>query len=97
MNVDEFQTTVGDWHLGRFPDASLMDVYAKLVSEVGEIGDALLGPDLGGKGDLVDEVGDVLIVLLAFADRAGFSAGSAARQKFDRVGGTFNPTDELQL
>ena len=97
MNLDEFQTTVGDWHLKQFSDAGLMDVYAKLVSELGEIGDALLGPELGGKGDLVDEVGDVLIVLLALADRAGFSAGSAARLKFERLGVKFNPTDELQL
>lgn len=83
----DFQYEIGAWHRRRFPDATVTDCVLKLVSEVGELADAILGDQLGGKGDMADELGDCLIVLTSIADRLEVSLHRAGWDKFRQVQG----------
>lgn len=63
--TDALQTRVEAWHRQRFPHATPTDVVLKALSELGEVADAVLGDDLGGKGDVAQEAADVVVALLA--------------------------------
>lgn len=86
-DLPDFQYEIGVWHRGRFPAATVNDCVLKLVSEVGELADAVLGTELGGKGDAFAELGDCLITLASVADRLEVSLHRAGWDKFRQVRG----------
>jgi hypothetical protein len=71
----DLQAQVGEWHAQRFPKAKAGHVYLKAVSELGELGDALLGADVDREeeepatGDVLGEAADVVMTMLALIGR----------------------------
>ena len=85
------QTKVGEWHRATFDPCPLSWVGLKLAAETGEVAQAILTlegePRREGRTyeDLRTEAADVLIVLYAIADRAGFDLGQAFWERFAEV------------
>lgn len=85
------QDKVGAWHRATFDPCPLGWVGLKLAAEAGEVAQAILTaegePRRAGRDfeDLREEAADVLIVLYAIADRAGFDLGQAFWERFTEV------------
>lgn len=74
MNAfDNFQVEVNEWQRKTFPESTKATVLTHLYREAKELRE---------KGT-PDEAADVLLLLIAFADKAGFSLFDAARDKFE--------------
>jgi hypothetical protein len=69
MELEALASMAVSWHRRRFPAAGAMHVALKAVAELGEVVDAILPTDLGGKGDVGEESADVLICLLVMLGR----------------------------
>lgn len=69
MELEALSAMAVSWHRRRFPAAGAVHVALKAVSELGEVVDAILPSDLGGKGDVGEEAADVLITLLVLLGR----------------------------
>lgn len=83
---------VADWLCERFgPDRDLGAQFHKLISEVGEVSDAILGrnegfppPAEGWDQNLRDEIADVVLVCMALAVTEGFNLNTAVGAKWAR-------------
>ena len=79
----------------KWPDPDVMDSYVFLVSEVGEVGDALLRAGYGHRGDysrnnekevlLEHELGDVYLMLCTLATELGIDLDSALQGCIDKL------------
>jgi len=79
----------------RWPDPDVMDSYVFLVSEVGEVGDALLRQNYGHRGDysrtramtddIPHELGDVFLMLCTLATCLGIDLDSALQGCIDKL------------
>lgn len=89
--LEQYQNVIATWHRTRWADRTGMRerIMLKLVSEVGELADALSLPSsqLSGeqRGSVEQEAADVLTCLLALADEEGFDLAAAWRVKFSEV------------
>lgn len=86
------QRQVGIWHRDTFgDDCPLTWLGLKVAAEAGELCQAILTadgePQRNGRTyeDLREEAADVLIVLYAIAERAGFDLGMAFFERFGEV------------
>jgi NTP pyrophosphatase (non-canonical NTP hydrolase) len=85
------QALVGSWHRATFDPCPLPWVGLKLAAEAGELCQAVLTADGEPRRDgrayeeIREEAADVLIVLYAIADRAGFDLGVAFWERFEEV------------
>lgn len=85
------QAAIGAWHRSRFDPCPLDWLGLKLAEETGEVCRVLLGlagePVREGRThtQLPTEAADVLIVLYALADRAGFDLDQALTDRFAEV------------
>ena len=104
QRLDELDEKISDWGLARgiIKNSTAKDQYLKLVSEVGELGDAIAKEDEDG---LVDAIGDVFVCLLMIAECEGhtveYCVGKAWNQIKDRTGyltpdGVFVKDDDQQ-
>lgn len=74
--MKDLQARVGEWHVATFGECSNKRIKRKLLEEAAEFMVA---------GDIVesmDEAGDVLIVLMAWAERNNVDLLKAAEMKF---------------
>jgi NTP pyrophosphatase (non-canonical NTP hydrolase) len=86
------QVEVSEWLIERFgPDRDLGAQFHKLISEVGELSDAILGrhegfppPAEGWEQNLRDEAADVVLTIMAIAVTEKFSLGGAVADKWRR-------------
>lgn len=69
MELEALASMAVAWHRQRFPAAGAVHIALKAASELGELLDAILPADLGGKGDVGEEAADVLICILALLGR----------------------------
>lgn len=69
MELEALASMAVAWHRQRFPAASAHHIALKAAAEMGELLDAVLPADLGGKGDVGEEAADVLICLFALVGR----------------------------
>lgn len=69
MELEALASMAVAWHRQRFPAAGAVHIALKAVAELGELLDAILPADLGGKGDVGEEAADVLICLFALVGR----------------------------
>lgn len=60
------QSLIGGWNAATFPDATGEDFIKKLYEELDEA-----SAEYHGMGELPEELADIAIVLLSFADRRG--------------------------
>ena len=104
QRLDELDEKISDWGIERgiIENSTAKDQYLKLVSEVGELGDAIAKEDEDG---LVDAIGDVFVCLLMIAECEGhtveYCVGKAWNQIKDRTGyltpdGVFVKDDDQQ-
>ena len=98
------QADVGAWHRATFDPCPLSWVGNKLAAECGEVNQAILTlegePQREGREyeDLRAECADVLVVLYAIADRAGFDLRVAFQERFSEVSRReFLPKDQPAL
>lgn len=73
IDIQELQNRAITWHERRFPNADCAHVGLKLGEETGEVQSAILS-DLGsqsatGDGDVLKEIGDVIINCMVIAGR----------------------------
>ena len=88
-SVTQLQSDVGDWHRREFP--SVLPEWLALIvcEEAGEVARAILKLQQGirretdWRAEVELESADVLIALLALADRFGFDLADAGRRRFD--------------
>lgn len=91
QSIEWAQERVGRWHRARWPNRTHMrrEIVFKLMSEVGELADALCEPsshtNVRDRGVAETEWADVLIALLALADEEGFDGAAAFQRKFGEV------------
>ena len=91
----------------RWPDPDVMDSYVFLVSEIGEVGDALLRAGYGHRTDysrnntkyvdVAAELGDVYLMLCTLATALGVDLDQALQEcieKLRRKYGHSRPSDE---
>lgn len=86
------QTEVSEWLVERFgPERDLTAQFHKLISEVGELSDAILGrhegftsPAEGWDQNLRDEAADVVLTIMAIAVTEKFSLSEAVAAKWSR-------------
>lgn len=86
--LEEAQEVIGTWHRARYGvDRPLGDLALKLSEECGEVAAEVLHPGRRRKDPeaLANELADVLVVLLATADRADIDLAGALRRKFAKV------------
>jgi len=89
QSLDELDEKITDWggDRGIIQNSTAKDQYLKLVSEVGELGDAIAKRDEEG---LVDAIGDVFVCLSMIAGCEGhtveYCVGKAWNQIKDRRG-----------
>ncbi len=69
MELEALASMAVAWHRQRFPAAGPQHVALKAVAEFGELLDAILPADLGGKGNIGEEAADVLLTLLVLVGR----------------------------
>ena len=91
MNLTAMQAEVSTWHRREFPEVSLSDITLKLCEEAGEVARCVGSISAGARVDrgevdwpaiLEDEAADVLVALLALADRYGFDLSHAWERRF---------------
>lgn len=73
---------ITQWHHDRnlIDGSTDLAQFAKLVSEVGELGDGI------GKGeDLTDHIGDIIVVLVNIAERNGLSIEQCLATAWDDI------------
>jgi NTP pyrophosphatase (non-canonical NTP hydrolase) len=85
-----FQMGVGKWHKEMFPNADAEDILCKLVEEVGELCHETHSIKWGGATtqkyvSQVDAVGDIMIVLAAFCEKAGIDLDQAIADTWSGV------------
>lgn len=86
------QTEVSEWLIERFgPNRDLTAQFHKLISEVGELSDAILGrtegfppPTEGWEQNLRDEAADVVLTVMAISVTEKFSLAEAVASKWSR-------------
>ena len=69
MELEALASMAVAWHRQRFPAACPQHVAMKAAAELGELLDAILPSDLGGKGDVGEEAADVFLTLLVLLGR----------------------------
>ena len=80
------QHKVGQWHRSKFPTCDPSRLVAKIREETGELSDELwyhLG--YSAAQPVRDEAADIVIAVMAIADRCGFDLQQAINDKFARV------------
>jgi NTP pyrophosphatase (non-canonical NTP hydrolase) len=85
---DVTDAQVSDWHSLRWPEkADDRIVGAKLAEETGEVCGALIKYAEGRRDvlDVLDELGDVAIVLTVLAQRHGFTVDELRARRFAEV------------
>ena len=90
MNFHGIQNEIADWHRKTFPTASLKDIGLKLAEESGEFCRAIVEqehPSLhrASTNELGQEIGDVLIVCLALAAKAGLNGPELLTDRWEQV------------
>jgi NTP pyrophosphatase (non-canonical NTP hydrolase) len=91
QRVAMLRLEIGD----KWPDPDVMDSYVFLVSEIGEVGDALLRANFGHRGDysrnhakqvdVAAELGDVFLMLCTLATTLGVDLDSALQGCIDKL------------
>lgn len=91
QDVALLRLDIGD----KWPDPNVMDSYVFLVSEVGEVGDALLRAGYGHSADYVrnhtkyvfieHELGDVYLMLCTLATKLGIDLDDALQGCIDKL------------
>ena len=105
LNLSEAQQRVALLRLeigDEWPGPDVMDSYIFLVSEIGEVGDALLRANHGHRGDysrnnpkqadLNAELGDVYLMLCTLATRLGIDLDAALQGCIDHLKEKHGPT-----
>lgn len=83
VTLATMQAQVHAWHLQHFgPDVPPWRPFVKTVEELGEVGRAL---NLLLHNDMADEMGDVMIALMATASRAGIDLSAALDARWQAV------------
>lgn len=89
MHVDLHDLTryVAEWHHANYPTADVRDVALKLAEEAGEVCRAVVEldhPSLHRRhhAQLADELGDVIIVCAALAERANIDLDGAVHRRW---------------
>jgi len=87
-----------------WPDPDIVDSYIFLVSEIGEVGDALLRANYGHRGDyarnnskqpdLVAELGDVYLMLCTLATCLGIDLDSALQGRIDHLKEKYSDSED---
>lgn len=73
---------LAEWHRSRFPWATDLHVGLKLAEEAGEVARWLVD----GRGDLAEELADVVIVANVLASRSDIDLDSAVESKLRKIG-----------
>lgn len=91
QDVATLRLEIGD----KWPEPDVMDSYVFLVSEIGEVGDALLRSNYGHRGDysrtraitddIPHELGDVLLMLCTLATCLGIDLDEALQNCIDKL------------
>ena len=83
----QLERKITEWHEERWPEKDDCHVGAKLAEETGEVCGALikLAEDRRDKFDVLDEMGDVLIVLSVLAGRMGVSLEEVRARRWAEV------------
>lgn len=90
-----YQREVLDWAeaKGLLEPENALKQFAKMVSEVGELGDAIIKDD---KPNIVDSIGDVLVTLIVLTEQLGYNPEACLSVAYheikDRKGKTVNGT-----
>lgn len=85
---ESLSIVIAAWHDERWPEkADVRIVGAKLAEEAGEVCGALIKRAEGRRtdDDVLDELGDVAIVLTVLAARLGHSIEAVRRRRFEEV------------
>lgn len=89
LNLDELALQARAWQDANFKNFSKLHAALQLCEESGEVVRAVLKEDLGvrpdTRGRVDEEIGDVLLAVLALADRHGLSAEECLRVRFVRL------------
>jgi len=89
VDLDRVAKTTREWQDRNFPDIVKIDATLALCEEVGEVARAVLKEKLGirpeTRGDVGDEIGDVLLLAIALADRHGLSANDCLMRRGERM------------
>lgn len=87
--VGSWQHVVGQWHRDVWGDPGLAMLALKLAEEVGEVAEAVVKVEQGhpraGEMDLPQELADVVVVVLAFADLVGVDLQAELTAKVARL------------
>lgn len=89
MTSDDTANDIADWHLERFGWVDDRIIGCKLAEETGEICRALIryGENRGDRQNLLDELGDTLIVLTVLAWRHNTTLGDALEARWATIKG----------
>ena len=80
--MDDLQKEINNWAVEALPAATTLAHYEKLQKEVLELGDALRNRH-SAKHDAGQEIADCIMILLAIAQKNGYSAAEEIRKKFE--------------
>jgi len=87
--ISAMQRDVGSWHRRSFPGATAEHIALVLAEEAGEVCRVIVKRAFGHRkqtrGDLGDELGDVLIVLCALAESEGIDLEASAVERWAAV------------
>ena len=102
FDLAEFQAEVGAWHRHNFPAAPAERVALKLAEEVGELAHARIQLEDGiGDADKhrqeeADAVGDIMIVLAIYCEKADLDLSGCIIATWERVSKRDWQRDKLQ-